>query len=212
VEALYVVLADLGFFPEKDLETLCRAGSKYVGHPTRKVNGIEFNTGALGHGLPISAGIALAARKDGDPYKVYTLLGDGELGEGSNWEAAMMAAHYKLDNLVAILDHNGLQITGPNREVCSPYPIDEKFRAFGWQVGETDGHDVAQLRSAFHALPSGTGSPTLLIAHTVKGKGVSFMEEKKQWHHGVPSDDEFQIAMAELNGELEKLLNEKVEA
>jgi transketolase len=211
VEALYVVLADLGFFPVKDLETLCRAGSKYVGHPTRKVNGIEFNTGALGHGLPISAGIALAARKDKDPYKVYTLLGDGELGEGSNWEAAMMAAHYRLENLVAILDHNGLQITGPNREVCSPYPIDEKFRAFGWHVGEADGHDVGDLRSALRALPSGTEKPTLLIAHTIKGKGVSFMEEKKQWHHGVPSDDEYQIAMEELTGELEKLLNEKVE-
>ena len=120
VEALYVVLADKGFYPESDLETLCRAGSKYVGHPTRKVHGIEFNTGALGHGMSISTGIALAAKKDQAPYRVYTLIGDGELAEGSNWEAAMLAAHYHLDNLVVILDHNSLQITGANREVNSP--------------------------------------------------------------------------------------------
>jgi transketolase len=176
------------------------------------VNGIEFNTGALGHGLPISAGIALAAKKEGAPYRVYTLLGDGELGEGSNWEAAMMAAHYGLDNLLAILDHNGLQITGPNKEVCSPYPIDEKFRAFGWRVEECDGNDIASLRRAFKEIPEGEGKPTLLIAHTVKGKGVSFMEKKKQWHHGVPSDDQYQQAMEELNGELERLSRLKVEA
>jgi transketolase len=212
VEALYVVLADNGFFPVKDLETLCKAQSRYVGHPTRKVNGIEFNTGALGHGLPISAGIALAAKKEGAPYRVYTLLGDGELGEGSNWEAAMMAAHYSLDNLLAILDHNGLQITGPNKEVCSPYPIDEKFRAFGWLVEECDGNDIASLRRAFREIPAGKGKPTLLIAHTVKGKGVSFMEEKKQWHHGVPSDVQYQQAMDELNRELERLSRLKVEA
>ena len=129
VEALYVVLADCGFYPESDLETLCGYASPYVGHPTRKVNGIEFNTGALGHGLSISAGIALGGKKDGAPYRVFTLLGDGELAEGSNWEAAMMASHYGLDNLVAILDPNGLQITGPNKEVCSPYPISMRSRA-----------------------------------------------------------------------------------
>lgn len=212
VEALYVVLADQGFFPERDLETLCRAKSIYVGHPTRKVSGIEFNTGALGHGLPISAGIALAGKKDRASYNVYTLMGDGELGEGSNWEAAMMAAHYRLDNLVAILDHNGLQITGPNREVCSPYPIDEKFRAFGWQVEVTDGHDVAELRRAFHRLPGMSGKPTLLIANTVKGKGVSFMEKQKQWHHGVPSDEQYVMAMEELENELQRLSGERVEA
>lgn len=205
VEALYVVLADKGFFPEKDLENLCKAGSVYVGHPTRKVHGIEFNTGALGHGLPISAGIALAARKDHSQVRVYTLLGDGELGEGSNWEAAMMASHYRLDNLIAILDHNGLQITGPNREVCSPYPIDEKFRAFGWQVLETDGHDIPALRKVFRKITDATGKPTLLIANTIKGKGVSFMEKKKQWHHGVPSDEQYEQAVLELNQELDRL-------
>ncbi len=211
VEALYVVLADKKFFPESDLETLCKSGSKYVGHPTRKVNGIEFNTGALGHGLPIAAGVALAGKMDNVPYKVYTLLGDGELAEGSNWEAAMMAAHYKLDNLVAILDHNALQITGSNREVCSPYPIDEKFRAFGWNVQETGGNNVRELRKTFAAVPAGFGKPTLIIANTVKGKGVSYMENVKKWHHGVPSDEQYELALKELNSELEFLLNHKKE-
>lgn len=210
VEALYVVLADQGFYPESDLETLCKAGSKYVGHPTRKIPGIEFNTGALGHGVPISAGIALAAKKDKAPYKVYTLLGDGELAEGSNWEAAMMASHYKLDNLVAILDHNTLQITGSNREVNSPYPIDEKFRAFGWHVVEVDGNNIAELRKTFHAVPEEKGKPTFVIANTVKGKGVSFMEHEKKWHHGVPSDEQYELAVNELNKELEKLSAQKV--
>lgn len=205
VEALYVVLADKEFYPESDLETLCKAGSHYVGHPTRKVNGIEFNTGALGHGLSISAGIALAGKMDKAPYKVYTLLGDGELAEGSNWEAAMMAAHYKLDNLVAILDHNALQITGPNREVCSPYPIDEKFRAFGWVVQETDGNDIPQLRRTLKSIPLQSQKPTLIIANTVKGKGVSFMENEKKWHHGVPDDRQYKIAMEELKSKMEEL-------
>ena len=147
------------------METLCKAGSHYVGHPTRKVKGIEFNTGALGHGLSISAGIALAAKMDNAPYKVYTLLGDGELAEGSNWEAAMVAAHYKLDNLVAVLDHNALQITGPNREVCSPYPIDEKFKSFGWTVLETDGNSIPELRSTFSEIPPEKEKPTLIIAN-----------------------------------------------
>lgn len=205
VEAFYVVLAEQGFFPESDLETLCQYKSKYIGHPTRKVNGIEFNTGGLGHGLPISAGIAKAAKMDQAPYLVYTLIGDGELAEGSNWEAAMMAAHYKLDNLVAILDHNSLQITGLNKEVCSPYPIDDKFRAFGWNVIEVDGNDVSQLRKTFAKIPLEKGKPTLVLAHTTKGKGVSFMENVKKWHHGVPSDEEYKIAMDELNAELERL-------
>jgi transketolase len=207
VEALYVVLADKGFFPERDLEALCKHNSHYVGHPTRKVKGIEFNTGALGHGLSISAGIALAAKMDKAPYQVYTLLGDGELAEGSNWEAAMMAAHYKLDNLVVVLDHNGLQITGPNREVCSPYPIDEKFRAFGWQVKEIDGNDISQLRKAFGTVPLQQEKPTLIIANTIKGKGVSFMENEKRWHHGVPSDEQYELAVKELNAKHESLLS-----
>jgi transketolase len=198
VEILYVVLADRGFFPESDLETMCRYKSPYVGHPTRKVNGIEFNTGALGHGLTISTGIALAAKKDKAPYRVFTLLGDGELAEGSNWEAAMLAAHYELDNLVAILDHNTLQITGRNSEVCNPYPIIEKWEAFGWNVIEVDGHNIAELRKAFEGIPTINGKPTFIIANTIKGKGVSYMEDIKKWHHGVPSDNEYEIAIKEL--------------
>lgn len=205
VESLYVVLADKGFFPEKDLETLCQYQSNYVGHPTRKVNGIEFNTGALGHGLPISAGIALAGKKDKLNYKVYTLLGDGELAEGSNWEAAMMASHYKLDNLVAILDHNTLQISGRNKDVCSPYPIDEKFKAFGWHVEIIDGNNISQLRETFSKIPFQIGKPTLILANTIKGKGVSFMEDVQKWHHGVPSDEQYAIAINELNQELANL-------
>jgi transketolase len=199
VEALYVVLAEQGFFPESDLETMCQFKSKYVGHPTRKVNGIEFNTGALGHGLPISAGIALASKKDKTGYRVFTLLGDGELAEGSNWEGAMMAAHYKLDNLTAILDHNTLQITGRNRDVLSPYPIDEKFRAFGWGVTSVDGNNIPELRETFKRVPVDTGKPTLIIANTIKGKGVSYMEDVKKWHHGVPTDEQYKLAMEELD-------------
>ncbi|WP_262886033.1 transketolase [Sunxiuqinia indica] len=210
VEALYAVLADRGFYPESDLETMCQYQSKYVGHPTRKVNGIEFNTGALGHGLPISAGIALAGKKDKAAYKVFTLVGDGELAEGSNYEAAMMAAHYKLDNLVAILDHNALQITGPNREVCSPYPIDEKWKAFGWHVISIDGNSISELRETLNNIPAEVGKPTFIIANTVKGKGVSYMENEKKWHHGVPSDDEYERAIQELSTEEEELTKQLV--
>ena len=197
VEALYVVLADRGFFPKEELETLCRYRSPFVGHPTRKVPGIEMNTGALGHGLSISVGLALAAKMDAAPYRVFTLLGDGELAEGSNWEAAMAAAHYELDNLTAILDHNTLQITGRTRDVCDSEPVDEKFRAFGWEVRTVDGHDFAALTDVLTRAPA-KGKPTCVIANTVKGRGVSFMENVVKWHHGVPSDEEYQRALAEL--------------
>lgn len=202
VEILYVVLADQGFFPESDLETICKYKSPYVGHPTRKVNGIEFNTGGLGHGLPICAGVALAAKMDNASFRVFTLIGDGELAEGSNWEAAMMAAHYQLDNLVAILDHNTLQITGRNAEVCSPYPIEDKWKAFGWNVLTVDGHDITELRKVLNEGPGVEGKPTFIIANTIKGKGVSYMEDVKKWHHGVPSDEEYAIAVKELEAQL----------
>jgi transketolase len=208
VEALYVVLADCGFFLKSELETLCRYRSPFVGHPTRKVPGIEMNTGALGHGLSISVGLALAGKMDEADYRVFTLLGDGELAEGSNWEAAMAAAHYKLDNLTAILDHNSLQITGRTQDVCSNEPVDEKFRAFGWNVGDVDGHDFEQLTDALSS-PPGTGQPTLVIANTVKGRGVSFMENVVKWHHGVPSEAEYKQAVAELD-EAEAALAEAV--
>lgn len=204
VEALYVVLADRGFFPASDLDTVCQYQSPYVGHPTRKVNGIEMNTGALGHGLPICIGMALAGKMDAASYRVFTLLGDGELAEGSNWEAALAAAHYKLDNLVAILDHNTLQITGRTRDVMSNEPLDEKWRAFGWMVQTVDGHSVAELTAAFSA-PAEPGKPTCIIANTIKGKGVSFMENLAKWHHGVPSDTELAQALAELDAEEAKL-------
>ena len=197
VEALYVVLADRGFFPKEQLETLCRYRSPFVGHPTRKVPGIEMNTGALGHGLPISVGLALAGKMDAATYRVFTLLGDGELAEGSNWEAAMAAAHYQLDNLTAILDHNTLQITGHTRDVCNSEPIDAKFRAFGWEVRAVDGHDVAALTAVLARVPE-SGKPTCVIANTVKGRGVRFMENVVKWHHGVPSDEQYREAVAEL--------------
>lgn len=205
VEALYVILSDAGFFPERELETIGRYRSPYVGHPTRKVNGIEFNTGALGHGLAISAGIALAGKKDGRDYRVFTLMGDGELAEGSNWEAAMFASHNRLDNLVAILDHNTLQITGCYEEVCSPFPIDEKFRAFGWSVVNVDGHSIPELRRLLNSTSYEPGKPTFVIADTVKGKGVSFMENVLKWHHGVPDDRQYELAMEELEARIAEL-------
>ena len=204
VEALYAVLADRGFFPAADLETLCHYRSHYVGHPTRHIPGIEMNTGALGHGLPICIGMALAAKMDAAPYRVFTLLGDGELAEGSNWEAAMAAAHYGLDNLTAIIDHNTLQITGHTRDVMSNEPLDEKLRAFGWGVKVVNGHDYAALTEAL-SRPVESGKPNCVIANTVKGRGVSFMENVAKWHHGVPSEAELKQALAELEAAEAKL-------
>jgi transketolase len=196
VEALYAVLADRGFFPVSDLDTVCHYQSHYVGHPTRHIPGIEMNTGALGHGLPICIGMALAAKMDGEKFRVFTLLGDGELAEGSNWEAGLAAAHYDLDNLVAILDHNTLQITGHTRDVMSNEPLDEKWRSFGWEVRSVNGHDYAALTEAINT--PHPGKPLFVIANTVKGKGVSFMENVGKWHHGVPSEAELKQALAEL--------------
>jgi transketolase len=197
-EALFVVLADRGFFPANDLEKLNRYGSPYIGHPTRDVNGVEQNTGALGHGLAVSVGIALAAKMDRKDYRVFTLLGDGELAEGSNWEAAMTAAHYRLDNLTAIVDRNGLQITGSTEDVCQLAPLDKKFEAFGFSVQRCDGNDVAELVRVLEAVPFRPGKPSVVLARTRKGKGVSFMENVAKWHHGVPNDHEFNSAIAEL--------------
>ncbi len=205
VESLYVVLADQGFFAEEDLNTLCRYQSAYIGHPTRKVNGIEQNTGALGHGLPIAVGTAIAAKLDGKSYRVFTMLGDGELPEGSNWEGALSAAHYKLDNLCAIIDKNSLQITAPTAEVMGTDPLDKKWEAFGWAVKEVDGNDIDELRNAFSSLPFEKGKPSVVIAHTVKGKGVSYMENELKWHHGVPNPEQYEQAITELNQQLSEL-------
>ena len=198
VEALYTVMSDRGYFPDADLDTVCHYKSDYVGHPTRKIRGIEMNTGALGHGVPICVGMALAGKMDAAAYRVFTLLGDGELAEGSNWEGGLAAAHYKLDNLVAILDHNTLQITGHTRDVMSNEPLDEKWRAFGWEVRSVNGHDYAALTAAL-TTPPPAGKPLFVIANTVKGKGVSFMENVGKWHHGVPSENELARAIAELD-------------
>jgi transketolase len=205
VEALYVTLADRGFFPESDLETLCKYQSDYIGHPTKKINGIEQNTGALGHGLPICVGEAIAAKLDKKSHRVFTLLGDGELPEGSNWEAFLAAAHYQLDNLFVILDYNKLQITGSVREVMNTDSVREKLEAFGWAVREVDGHKVEELEEALNGGPMAKGRPTFIIAHTIKGKGVSYMEAAVKWHHGVPSPEQYEQAIMELDQEAAKL-------
>ncbi len=205
VEALYVVLADKGFFPEADLETLCQYNSRYVGHPTRKIPGIEHNTGGLGHGLAFATGVALSAKKDHAQYRAFVLLGDGELVEGSNWESMLAAAHYHLDNLTAIVDRNQLQISGPTEAVCALECLADKFRSFGWAVREVDGHDVVALSKVLAGVPFEPGKPSIVIAHTVKGKGVSFMENNAKWHHGVPSDEQYEQAQRELAAALKEV-------
>ncbi len=204
VEALFVVLADCGFFPESDLETLCGYQSAYVGHPTRHVTGVEQNTGALGHGLPLAVGTALASKLDDAGFRAFTLLGDGELAEGSNWEGALAGAHYKLDNLTVIIDCNTLQITGRTKDVMNHEPLAEKWAAFGWAVRTIDGHNLAAITAALEQ-PLEAGKPSCVIARTTKGKGVSFMEDVGKWHHGVPSADELARAYAELDGAIAQL-------
>jgi transketolase len=199
VEALYAVLADRGFFPKERLGTKEQAGSDFIGHPTRDIPGIEQNTGALGHGLPVAVGMAIAAKKDGRANRIFTLLGDGELAEGSVWEASMSAAHYRLDNLVVIVDRNTLQISGRTEEVMSLEPLEDKFTAFGYAVRHVNGNDVAALASVFDQLPFAAGKPNLVLAHTVKGKGISFIEDRAEWHHHVPTAEQYQVALAELD-------------
>ena len=199
VEALYTVLADQGFYDTDELiDNLNKAHTHFVGHPTRKVPGVEHNTGALGHGLSVAVGLAIAGKMDKRDYRVFTLLGDGELAEGSSWEASMTAAHYKLDNLVVIVDRNTLQITGRTEEVNALEPLADKFTAFGYAVRQVDGNDVEALASLLDTVPFEAGKPSLLLANTVKGKGISFMEDVKAWHHKVPSDEQLQAALQEL--------------
>jgi len=204
VEALFVVLAEQGYFPESDLETLCGYQSDYVGHPTRHVNGIEQNTGALGHGLPLAVGSALASKMDDAGFRVFTLLGDGELSEGSNWEGALAGSHYKLDNLTAIIDCNTLQITGRTRDVMNHEPLAEKWAAFGWAVRKVPGHDFSALTAALEA-PLEPGKPSCIIAQTTKGRGISYMEDVARWHHGVPNDEEYARAISEIDAAIAKL-------
>jgi transketolase len=205
VEALYVVLADRGFFPAAQLATVGRYRSPFVGHPTRHVPGVEQNTGALGHGLAFGVGTALAARLAGRSFRTFVLLGDGELGEGSNWEASLAAAHHRLDNLVVIVDRNELQITGGTEAVCALEPLADKLRAFGYAVREADGHDHAALLDVFGAVPFEPGRPSAVLARTVKGQGVSFIRGDVRWHHRVPKPEELDRAVEELEAEERRL-------
>ena len=196
---LYSALAYRGYFPVEDLPTLWHLGSYLQGHPCmQEVPGVDMSSGSLGQGISAAVGMALGARMSGADFRVYTLLGDGEIEEGQVWEAAMFAGHRKLDNLVVIVDNNGLQIDGKIEDVCSPYPIDEKFRAFNFHVVNIDGNDMQQIREAFAEARSTKGMPTAIIAHTLKGKGVSFMEGQAGWHGKAPNDEEYKIAMADL--------------
>lgn len=196
---LYGALAEKGYFPHSELMTLRKVDSRLQGHPSMKsLPGIDMSTGSLGQGLSAAAGMALAGRLDGRDYRVFALLGDGELEEGMVWEAAMFAAHYKLDNLTAFVDFNGLQIDGPIAEVMSPLPIPEKWEAFGWNVIQIDGHDIAAIYDAIQAAKTVKGKPTMIVASTVKGKGVCEMENVADWHGKAPSSEECRLFLSQL--------------
>ena len=200
---LYAALALRGFFPVDDLPTLRHIDSYLQGHPNmNSVPGVDMSTGSLGQGISAAAGMALAAKHAGKGCRVYALLGDGEIQEGQVWEAFMLARHYKLDNLCAVIDNNGLQIDGPVDQVMSPYPIPEKLKAFGWNVVEIDGHDFDQIAAAFAQARETKGVPTAIVMKTTKGKGVSFMENQAGWHGKAPNDEEYEKAMAELKAQL----------
>ena len=195
----YAALAYRGFFPVEDLTTLRKVGSYLQGHPDMKhIPGVDMSSGSLGQGISAAVGMALSAKLSNDDYRVYTLLGDGEIQEGQVWEAAMLASHRKLDNLVVIVDNNGLQIDGAIDEVCSPYPIDKKFEAFNFHVINVDGHDFDALDAAFKEARETKGQPTAIIAKTIKGKNVSFMENQASWHGSAPNAEQYAVAMADL--------------
>ena len=204
---LYAALAHRGFFPVEDLVTLRKLGSYLQGHPCIHIPGVDMSSGSLGQGISAAVGMALGAKLDDKEFRVYTLLGDGEIQEGQVWEAAMFAGFHKLDNLCVMVDNNNLQIDGAIDEVCSPYPIDKKFEAFNFHVIHVDAHDFDALRAAFKEARETKGMPTCIILHSVKGKGVSFMENQFGWHGKAPNDEEFAVAMADLEkigAELEK--------
>lgn len=205
----YAALAHRGFFPVEDLVTLRHVGSYLQGHPCMQhIPGVDMSSGSLGQGISAAVGMAISAQLSGDDYRVYTLLGDGEIQEGQVWEAAMLAGHRNLDNLVVIVDNNGLQIDGNIADVCSPYPIDKKFEAFNFHVINIDGHDFDQIAAAFKEAKETKGQPTAIIAKTVKGKGVSFMENQASWHGAAPNDEQFAVAMEDLK-KLEEALCQK---
>lgn len=204
---LYSALANRGYFPTEDLKTLRKLGSYLQGHPCIHIPGVDMSSGSLGQGISAAVGMALGAKLSGEDFRVYTLLGDGEIQEGQVWEAAMFAGHRKLDNLCVIVDNNNLQIDGPIDQVCSPYPIDKKFEAFNFHVINVDAHDFEAIRAAFQEARNTKGTPTCIVAHSVKGKGVSFMENNADWHGKAPNDEEYATAMADLEkigAELEK--------
>lgn len=210
VEALYAVLAKKGFFTlEEVLEKFSKFGSKFIGHPNNKLPGIEMNSGSLGHGLPVCVGMALAGKMNNKSYRVYTVMGDGELAEGSVWEGAMAASHYKLDNLCAVVDRNRLQISGSTEDVMHHDDLHERFRSFGWNVIDVeDGNSIDQLNAAFEEAKTVKGKPTVLIANTVKGCGSPVMENKAGWHHHVPSEEEYAQIMKDLEARKEAALHE----
>ena len=203
--ALYSVLAQKGFFSVDELKSLRHIGALLQGHPCIHIPGVDMSSGSLGQGISTACGMALAGKTDGKSYRVYTVLGDGEIEEGQVCEAAMFAAHYKLDNLVAIVDNNGLQIDGPITEVCSPEPITDKFAAFGWHVITMDAHDFDSIDAAFSEAETIKDKPVAIIQKSVKGKGVSFMENQVSWHGTAPNKEQYDQAMAELNAQLKEL-------
>jgi transketolase len=207
VEGYYSTLEKRGFISAEMLDTYGQFNSPLAGHPTRKVPGVELNSGALGHGLSVGVGMALAAKRSGDTYRTFVLMGDGEHGEGSIMEAAAAAGHYKLNNLVAIIDRNQLQISGRTEDVMAIDDLAAKYKACGWSVVYCDGHNIEELLKCFRNAEAQTEKPTVVIAHTVKGKGVSFMEDKAVWHHKTPTDEQLELAFAELNQRMEEIEN-----
>ncbi|MBQ3023666.1 MAG: transketolase [Clostridia bacterium] len=207
--ALYGILAERGFFPTEQCETLRKIDSIMQGHPDMKnIPGIDMSTGSLGQGISAACGMALSAKLDKKDFKVYTILGDGEIEEGQVWEAAMFAAHYKLDNLIAFVDNNGLQIDGDIAEVMSSYPIDKKFEAFNWNVITIDAHDYDQIRAAIDKALVPNGKPTMIIAKSIKGKGVSYMENQASWHGNAPKAEQYEQAIKELDAKIAELTQE----
>jgi len=209
VAALYAVLCDRGFFPRSDLETFSQFDSKYIGHPNNRVNGIEMNSGSLGHGLSVGVGMALAGKMDAADYRVYIVMGDGELAEGSVWEGAMAAGHYRLDNIIAFVDRNRLQISGSTEDVMAQDCQLERWTAFGWNVLEANGNDIESLDSVVILAKKNIGKPTVIIANTIKGYGYTEAENNAQWHHKVPSKEQYEAAAAELRRREESVLSGK---
>lgn len=207
VEALYSVLNAAGFISDEVLNTYGQFNSLLAGHPTKKISGIELNSGALGHGLSVGVGMAIGAKMSKSKFKTYVLMGDGEQGEGSIYEAAMSASHYKLDNLVAIIDRNKLQISGKTEDVMTLEPMHERWEAFGWEVIEVDGNNIEALVNTFDSLNFGNEKPKMIIAHTIKGCGISYMERNAKWHHGVPSPEQYSIATDEINEIINNLVD-----